>query len=422
VPAFAVVIRVEERRPPIASAWQFWRHPAGGPAPVVVLLEAEAPHATLLAGALAGGAASIDLAGASGAKARLDRVLSSLAEDFALVQSDRVAWVDAEAPRALLRAASAPGVAIATALLASDGERVIHAGYTLGAGGAGLFGNVLEGWNASEPPPAPFDTPVYDVAACSRLALAVRRTDWREGQPAGECNLEFAIVEQGLALTQDGGRVVVCTEARAVLLPPAGIPVDTPTTPAMRTDFLRRWSPRIANDPFHSPRLSLDPPWREESRFAKWRGDPQVVPRVVVLPPVSDSPEASRVRESLSSLAAAGRAAVMVPEDASRPVTIAQVVRLVPRVVVMQEPFDEARLATWQDLAGLGFARRVLLADPRSGDWKALAALKRAASLATRVVVADESLGRALHGSCPDIRVLPGFAPDPRAWTQAILD
>ncbi len=127
------------------------------------------------------------------------------------------------------------------------------------------------------------------------------------------------------------------------------------------------------------------------------------------------------MRESLSSLAAAGRAAVMIPSDASRPVTIAQVVRLAPRVVVMQEPFDEARLATWQDLAALGFSCRVLLADTRAGGWNALATLKRAASLATRVIVADEGAGQALHGSCPDIRVLPGFAPDPGAWTQAIL-
>jgi hypothetical protein len=143
---------------------------------------------------------------------------------------------------------------------------------------------------------------------------------------------------------------------------------------------------------------------------------------VVVLPPVPDSPVAAGVREALASLVAGGRAAVMIPGRTDAPVTIAQLARLAPRVVVLQEPFDEARLATWRDLATLGLAGRVLVADARPGGWNALASLRRAASLATRVIVADEGLGKALHGSCPDIRVLPGFAPDPKAWVKALLD
>jgi hypothetical protein len=172
----------------------------------------------------------------------------------------------------------------------------------------------------------------------------------------------------------------------------------------------------------HSPRLSLDTPWREEDRFAAWRGDPRFAPRVVVLPAVPDSPEAARVREAVASLAGGGRAAVMVPGRGEAPVTIAQLARLAPRVVVLQEPFDEARLATWQDLATLELFARVVVADARPGGWNALASLRHAASLATRVIVADEGLGKALHGSCPDIRVLPGFAPDPKAWARALLD
>ncbi len=127
-------------------------------------------------------------------------------------------------------------VAIAAALLASDGERVIHAGYA----GRGRR-RALRQW----------PTRMERVGAA---AAALRHARLRRGgvQPArfrgsapgvarraagGRTQPGIPrIVEQGLALTQAGGRVVA--PRRGPCCCPRPVPVDTPNTPAMRTAFL----------------------------------------------------------------------------------------------------------------------------------------------------------------------------------------
>ena len=420
----AVIVYCDELRAAQPDAARRWSNPSWEGRVQITLLEAAGDEATIFNGygGTPGAVQRVDR-GQHDLNSRLDRVIAELRADTVIVQSDRISWPDLDSPSRLLATLGFAGVALACPTIVLPDGRIHHAGYVLGAGPAGIAGNLLEGRSWGEPLPVSFDSPRRDVSSASGLVFAIRRDAWlQDSRRDAVMTYEMAMVERCLRLADSGKRIVACLDAPALLGPPLAAPMEAPASPTIRSAFLDRWLVRLAHDPFHHPRLALNPPWQKGILLvAPWAARPATARKIVAFPFDDWGSGHYRVRGPLAALSHAGHveAAIMPGHATGRAPTIAEMARLDPDTILLHNFLHDYQLEALADYARHLDRLRVFSLDdlltalPPANPYSRTIyrdieqRVRRALTASDRLVVTTQKLAETFAPLCRDVRVIP---------------
>lgn len=307
--------------------------------------------------------------------------------------------------------------AVGGKLLTPAGE-IFSAGMVLGLGG--VAGGAFEGAGHQEGGYLQRLEVAHGVSALSHHCLALRRELFVQAGGFDEDPLIERWVAIDLCLKlQQAGYLNICTPWVQLIVDPAQ--VDAPSDDEAHVMY-RRWLPVLASDPAYNRELPLT----GKGGFAPRKGplirdvslQEATLPKLVVHPGGFRAASMLRSVHPFDSLRASGAVDGMV---ALEPLSVVELERVNPDVIVLQQHLSEARLGAMARMRTYSTAFKVFdlgeyLAAPLR-DSRLMRAkdmpdhLRRGLAQVDRFIVATPAMAELYEGLHADLRVLPTGLP-----------
>ena len=324
---------------------------------------------------------------------------------------------------------------VAPRLTYPETAKVQHTGWVLGLGGsAGSPWNNTTGITE----PCYMDRALCDqeVSAVSGSALLVRRSLFAQlgGMDAARYPLIHGALDLCLRTGEAGSRIVWTPYSTLVHFNGVSMHASQRTPEGMlrfildsrsaNDRLLEQWLPRLAHDPAYNCNLSLVEPYKVE-HVAPIDWDPNFHdrPRILGVPLTGGAGE-YRLRAPLRAVAKAGLAQTMICEPpvafSVRILTPVELARAAPDAIILHQPVDDPQTDALESYARfLPHVRRIITMDDlitalpeKNPSFKrrprdARPRLRRALSLADRLVVSTRPLADLCADMIDDVRIMP---------------
>lgn len=202
-----------------------------------------------------------------------------------------------------------------------------------------------------------------DLGTLPKGGFLVRKSSYLQagGIDDGAIVADLSAADLGLRLRAQGERLIYQPLSNIVYQPPATGPLPEPPEAlarkqlaqyAARDAFIDRWYPEAASDPFWNPNLSLTGrmPELETELLPPWYVAPSLKLRVLARP-VTNGQGYFRVTAPLDALHAKGQIQRCIwDQGAYRPAHPAELLRLAPDVLVVQNYLGNSCLQELQDI------------------------------------------------------------------------